>query len=116
LESQRLLPVGFWKGSGLSLMLDLLATVLSNGSSTAKITQSEKESGVSQVFICLKADRSEHTAGLIEEIISYAKSSRPIVEGGSIFYPGENTLLTRKKSLEEGVLVDEKIWKKVLNL
>jgi 3-dehydro-L-gulonate 2-dehydrogenase len=114
LESQRLLPVGFWKGSGLSLMLDLLATVLSNGRSTAKITQSEKESGVSQVFICLKTDRSEHTTGLIEEIICYAKSSRPIDEGGSIFYPGENTLLTRKKSLEEGVVVDEKIWARVL--
>ncbi|HZY35232.1 MAG TPA: 3-dehydro-L-gulonate 2-dehydrogenase [Mucilaginibacter sp.] len=116
LENQRLLPVGFWKGSGLSLVLDLLATVLSQGNSTAKITQSEKESSVSQVFICLKADHNEHTAQLIEEIISYAKSSRPIEEGTPIFYPGENTLLTRKKSMEDGVWVDEKIWEKVLDL
>ena len=43
LESQRLLPAGFWKGSGLSLMLDLLATALSQGNSTAKITESEKK-------------------------------------------------------------------------
>jgi 3-dehydro-L-gulonate 2-dehydrogenase len=116
LESQRLLPVGFWKGSGLSMVLDLLATVLSQGNSTAKITASEKESSVCQVFICLKADDNEHTAGLIEEIISYAKSSRPVEDGKSIFYPGENTLLIRKKSLSEGVLVDEKIWEKVLKL
>jgi 3-dehydro-L-gulonate 2-dehydrogenase len=116
LESQRLLPIGFWKGSGLSLVLDLLATILSHGNSTAKITQSEKESGVSQVFICIKPDNSEHTANLIEEIITYTKTSRPEKEGGSIYYPGENTLRTREKSLKEGVLVDDKIWTKVLGL
>jgi 3-dehydro-L-gulonate 2-dehydrogenase len=114
LESKRLLPIGFWKGSGLSLVLDLLATVLSQGNSTAKITQSEKESGVSQVFICIKPGNSGHTANLIEEIINYTKTSRPEHKGGTISYPGENTLRTREKSLKEGVLVDEKIWAKVL--
>jgi len=116
LQSERLLPIGFWKGSGLSLVLDLLATALSQGNSTAKITQSEKESGVSQVFICIKPDNSPHTAQLIEEIISYTKTSRPVEEGGSISYPGENTLRTREKSLKEGVWVDEVIWKKVLEM
>jgi 3-dehydro-L-gulonate 2-dehydrogenase len=116
LESKRLLPVGFWKGSGLSLVLDLLATVLSQGNSTAKITQSEKESGVSQVFICIKPNNSEQTAHLIEEIISYTKTSRLEHEGGSISYPGENTLRTREKSLKDGVLVDEGIWRKVCGL
>jgi 3-dehydro-L-gulonate 2-dehydrogenase len=116
LESQRLLPVGFWKGSGLSLVLDLLATVLSQGKSTAKITQSEKESGVSQVFICIKPNGKEHTMRAIDEIIEYTKTSRPVHEGGSIYYPGENTLLTRAKSLKDGVWVDEKIWEKVLGM
>jgi 3-dehydro-L-gulonate 2-dehydrogenase len=116
LESQRLLPVGFWKGSGLSLVLDLLSTVLSQGNSTAKITQSEKESGVSQVFICIKPNSSAHTANLIEEIISYTKTSRPVHEGGSISYPGENTLRTKAKNLKEGVLVDKGIWEKVLGM
>ncbi len=116
LQSQRLLPIGFWKGSGLSLVLDLLATVLSQGKSTAQVTQTENESGVSQVFICIKPASSEHTAHLIEEIIAYTKTSRPEHEGGSISYPGENTLRTREKSLKEGVLVDEAIWEKVLGL
>jgi 3-dehydro-L-gulonate 2-dehydrogenase len=116
LESQRLLPVGFWKGSGLALVLDLLATVLSQGNSTAKITQSENESSISQVFICIKPSNNEHTAGLIEEIINYTKTSRPVDEDQSIFYPGENTLKTREKSLKEGVWVDEQIWGKVLEM
>jgi len=116
LESQRLLPVGFWKGSGLSLMLDLLATVLSQGRSTAKITESEKESGLSQVFICIKPGGDDQTGHLIEEIITYAKSSRPATASEQIFYPGEKSLLTREKSMKEGVWVDEKIWEQVLAL
>jgi 3-dehydro-L-gulonate 2-dehydrogenase len=113
LESKRLLPVGFWKGSGLSLVLDLLASVLSGGKSTAGITQDEKESGVSQVFICIKPQDNNYTENIIEEIISYTKTSRPEREGGSISYPGENTLRIREKSLKEGVLVDERIWEQV---
>jgi 3-dehydro-L-gulonate 2-dehydrogenase len=116
IESQRPLPIGFWKGSGLSLVLDLLATVLSQGQSTAAVTNNGSESGVSQVFICIKPDAGLETENLIEEIINYTKSSRPEHEGGSIFYPGENTLRTREKSLKEGVWVDEKIWEKVLGL
>ncbi|WP_179413125.1 3-dehydro-L-gulonate 2-dehydrogenase [Mucilaginibacter sp. E4BP6] len=113
LEAKRALPIGFWKGAGLSLVLDLLASILSQGNSTASITQKEKESGVSQVFICIKPQDNNYTANIIEEIISYTKSSRPEKEGASISYPGENTLRTREKSLAEGVLVDERIWEKV---
>lgn len=116
LESKRLLPVGFWKGSGLSLVLDLLATVLSQGNSTAKITESGKESSVSQVFICIKPDSGQSTAILIQEIISFTKTSRPERADGKISYPGENTLRTREKNLQEGVLVDESIWKIVRGL
>ncbi|MGZ3749719.1 MAG: 3-dehydro-L-gulonate 2-dehydrogenase [Mucilaginibacter sp.] len=116
IESQRPLPIGFWKGSGLSLVLDLLATVLSQGRSTADVTNGGSESGVSQVFICIKPDGGVKTANLIEEIINYTKSSRPEKTGGSIYYPGENTLRTREKSINEGVWVDERIWKKVQGL
>jgi 3-dehydro-L-gulonate 2-dehydrogenase len=115
LTSERVLPIGFWKGSGLSLLLDLLATVLSQGRSTSAITKAGPESGVSQVFIAIQPVGSQ-TESLIDEIISYAKSSRPVSEGHDILYPGENTLRTRQKSMKEGVWVDEKIWEKVKNL
>jgi 3-dehydro-L-gulonate 2-dehydrogenase len=116
IESQRSLPIGFWKGSGLSLVLDLLATVLSQGQSTAVVTNNGSESGVSQVFICIQPKTGLQTEALIEEIITYTKSSRPERDGGEIFYPGENTLRTREKSLKDGVWVDEVIWEKVRSL
>lgn len=113
IASKRPLPVGFWKGSGLSLVLDLLVTVLSKGNSTEKITRKEKESGVSQVFICIKPDGDELDGRLIEEILQYTKTSRTD-DGKQIQYPGEGTLRTRERNLAEGIPVDEAIWQKVL--
>jgi len=115
LESGRVLPVGFWKGSGLSLVLDLLATVLSQGRSTAAITNAGPEAGVSQVFVAIKPIGIKNQ-GLIEQILSYAKSSRSLKEGQDILYPGENTLRTRERSMKEGVWVDERIWEKIKKL
>lgn len=116
LATKRALPIGFWKGSGLSLVLDLLATLLSGGNSTAAITQADKkETGVSQVFICLKPGNFNNQE-LIDQIINYTKTSEAIDREHPIAYPGENTLRTRQKSEQEGVLVDEKIWQQVQNL
>ncbi|HEX3385407.1 MAG TPA: 3-dehydro-L-gulonate 2-dehydrogenase [Mucilaginibacter sp.] len=112
LESERVLPIGFWKGSGLSLILDLLATILSQGRSTAAITQAGAEAAISQVFIAIKPIGTKND-GLIEQILDYAKSSRPLQEGHDILYPGENTLRIREKSMREGVWVDERIWERV---
>ncbi|RWY47959.1 3-dehydro-L-gulonate 2-dehydrogenase [Mucilaginibacter gilvus] len=112
LATKRALPIGFWKGSGLSLVLDLLATILSGGSSTAAVTQSgRKETGVSQVFIAIKANDEQNEA-LINDILAYTKTSAPI-DGSEILYPGENMLRTREKSMTDGVLVDEGIWEEV---
>jgi len=116
IDSLRPLPIGFWKGSGLSLVLDLLATALSQGRSTGDVTNGGSESGVSQVFICIKADAGIQTDELIKNILDYTKSSRTEGEGKEILYPGENTLRTRRKSLAEGVWVDEKIWETVTQL
>jgi 3-dehydro-L-gulonate 2-dehydrogenase len=113
MATKRALPIGFWKGSGLSLVLDLLATLLSGGNSTANITLADKkETGVSQVFICIKPGNFDNKL-LIQQIINYTKSSEPINTDHPISYPGENTLRIRQKSLEEGVLVDDEIWEKV---
>lgn len=113
MESSRLLPIGFWKGSGLSLMLDLLVTILSQGRSTAEISKGKAEYGVSQVFICIKPKDDAQTADLIEQIIAYTKTSGLQNPDNAIRYPGESTLKTRERNIKEGIPVDEKIWDKV---
>jgi 3-dehydro-L-gulonate 2-dehydrogenase len=116
IRSNRMLPAGFWKGSGLTLMLDLLTTILSQGNSTEKITASGKESGVSQVFICIHQPDEALVAQVTDQIINYTKTSHPEKEGESIAYPGENTLKTRIRNTLEGIPVNEAVWNKVLSL
>lgn len=113
-QNERALPIGLWKGSGLALMLDIVLTALSGGKSTKAITEAGKESGVSQTFIALY--QPDFHQNLIEQIISFTKTSGPVDEGGEIFYPGEKTLIIRNKNLSEGIPVNEEIWKQVQRL
>jgi 3-dehydro-L-gulonate 2-dehydrogenase len=113
-KTERALPIGLWKGSGLSLMLDVLLTALSGGKSTAAITAAGKESGVSQTFIAIY--QPDLHQNLIEQIIGFTKSSEPIEKDNSIYYPGEKTLITRNRNTVEGIPVNEEIWKKVQQL
>src|SRR5439155_9467429 len=54
--SRRPLPIGFWKGSGLSIVLDLVAALLSGGRATHQVsTDPEQETGLSQMFIAIDA-------------------------------------------------------------
>lgn len=110
-KNKTALPIGFWKGSGLSLMMDILVTALSGGRSTAEITQSGNEVSISQCFICLY--QQDMHAQLVEKIVDYIKSSAPVTADGKISYPGENTLATRKRNEKEGIPVNEEVWEKV---
>ncbi|MEP7002545.1 MAG: 3-dehydro-L-gulonate 2-dehydrogenase [bacterium] len=107
--SGRLLPMGYWKGSGLSIMLDMIATLLSGGRATHEITRSvADETGQSQVFVAI--DPSMH--GAVEATSSALDA---IVEdlhlaGDGVRYPGERTLDTRRRSMAEGVEVESSIW------
>lgn len=113
-KTKRPLPIGLWKGSGLALMLDLLATLLSEGNSTSKITANGEEKAVSQIFICFDANLYPHKEQMIQEILDYTKAAEKI-NNSSVYYPGEKTLQTRKYNLEHGIPVDEKIWETLLN-
>jgi 3-dehydro-L-gulonate 2-dehydrogenase len=113
-QSQRVLPVGFWKGSGLSMVLDILLVALSGGDSVKKISSRQNETGITQLFIAIFQE--ELHENLINEIIDFTKSSAPAEQGGRIGYPGEQTLATRKENLAQGIPVNEKIWTEVLSL
>ncbi|RYE32048.1 MAG: 3-dehydro-L-gulonate 2-dehydrogenase [Sphingobacteriaceae bacterium] len=113
-QSQRALPIGMWKGSGLSLLLDVLLTALSGGNSTKEITASGKESGVTQTFIAIY--QPDLHQNLIEQIIQFTKSSETAENDGKIWYPGEKTLLTRNQNLADGIPANEEIWNEVCKL
>jgi 3-dehydro-L-gulonate 2-dehydrogenase len=55
IDSRRALPIGYWKGSGLALVLDMMGAVVSGGQSTHQIGGQSAEYAVSQVFIAIDA-------------------------------------------------------------
>jgi 3-dehydro-L-gulonate 2-dehydrogenase len=119
LETQRLLPTGYWKGSGLSLLLDVLSTILSGGLSVKQITDRGSEHGLSQVFIAANISSlgNQHVIPrAINDIIEDYHSSKPASEGGSILYPGERVLQSRKENSEIGIPVNQMVWSEILSL
>ena len=119
LQSRRPLPVGYWKGAGLALLLDILATVLSGGWSTADISERAVEFGLSQVFIAIdirKLANHSMIPGLIQRIIDDYQQSVSIDAKTRILYPGERVLTARKNNLENGVPVLVGVWEQILKL
>jgi 3-dehydro-L-gulonate 2-dehydrogenase len=108
------LPIGFWKGSGLSLVLDLLVVALSGGRSTQKISEGKYETGVSQCFICIQ--QPEMHSNLIEEILAFTKGNSIAEAGKQVTYPGERTLQTRLENEKNGIPVNEEIWHMLKNM
>lgn len=119
LASARPIPVGYWKGSGLALLLDLLATILSGGLATNEISKKEAEYGVSQVFIAIdisKLGNHPAIAKMIEGILNDYHQSVPADDLKKIVYPGERILVTRKNNLINGIPVLKKVWDEISNL
>lgn len=119
MDSGRALPVGYWKGSALSMILDMLATLLSAGNSTYKIGLKKNETALSQVFMCIDPSTfsdAEIQENLLNEIIQFTHDGPPMKMGNKTFYPGERTLSTRLKNQKEGMMVNSKIWEQVLQL
>ncbi|RZS97666.1 3-dehydro-L-gulonate 2-dehydrogenase [Cecembia calidifontis] len=116
IENELALPVGLWKGAGLSLVLDMLASMLSGGNATHEVGKSGTEFGLSQVFFCLhpqKLGMEDWADSKLDLIIRDFKSSR-VFEGKEIRYPGEKISSIREQNLVLGVPVDEDLWKKII--
>lgn len=119
LESWRTLQIGYWKGAGLSLLLDLIATILSGGSSVSKITERKVEYSLSQVFIAINPGKLHNSPSIekaVSEIISDLHSSAPASPESSVRYPGENVKKIREESLKNDIPVADNIWTEILSL
>lgn len=114
-ESKRLLPMGMWKGSGFSVLLDVLGAVLTDGLASNGIDELGHGNcvGCSQVFIVVdprKVGGEAAAQRTADSVIEYLKSSMPDEQGRLAEYPGEGALRRRESSMSNGVQVDESVW------
>jgi 3-dehydro-L-gulonate 2-dehydrogenase len=119
-QSWRPLPAGYWKGSGLSVVLDMVAAMMTLGQATHQLSgDPEFECGVSQVFIAMDPQalgagtRSEEIA---DSIVASLHSARPGQPGKRVRYPGEETLRIRAENRRLGLPVDPAVWAEILAL
>jgi 3-dehydro-L-gulonate 2-dehydrogenase len=117
LKSRRTLPIGYWKGSSLSLMLDILAATLSNGLSVSEISKQSDEANLSQVFIAfnLKSLSNAATIGsTIQRVIDDLKQSALISPEAPVRYPGESVGKIRSQNLANGIPMRKGVWEEIL--
>lgn len=116
---ERGLPIGFWKGSALSIILDMLATLLSAGNSTYRISKNKIETGISQVYLCIYPEIFNDKAlqeKLLNEIIDYTHNVEPIYAEDRTYYPGERSQIKKAENLKNGISVNSNIWDKIIKL
>ncbi|MCA1622154.1 MAG: 3-dehydro-L-gulonate 2-dehydrogenase [Acidobacteria bacterium] len=115
-ESARPLPAGYWKGSGLALLLDMAAALLSAGLATHQIPADPlAETRVSQVFLAFDLTSlggPENAARIADDIITNLHTAG----GEGVCYPGERTLRVRLENLQDGIPVDASVWEQVQKL
>ncbi len=118
--SKRALAIGYWKGSGLSLVLDLFAAMLSGGRATHQIPlDSLRESGTSQVFLAIDPSTFAARAELdriADAVLASLRLATPIDPARPVRYPGEQTLHLRQENLRLGVPVTPAVWAQLQSL
>jgi 3-dehydro-L-gulonate 2-dehydrogenase len=115
--SQRALPVGYWKGSGLSLVLDMMGAMLSGGLATHQLPLDPlHETGLSQFFLAIDPANLASAAELThiaEGVIASLHDALPIDPARPLRYPGEQSLRLREENVRLGVPVDPEIWQQI---
>lgn len=120
-ESMRILPAGYWKGSGLAILLDTLAAVLSEGLPSNAIDQVKAGSctGCSQVFILIDPSQMGGAAlsnQIADSVAASINQTTPDNPQRPVTWPGESTARIRQDHLQNGVIVDPGVWAEVLTL
>lgn len=117
-ESWRPLPVGYWKGSGLAVVLDMIAAMMTLGNATCHISSDAVlETGISQMFLTLNpaAFGPAPEAGKIADaVIASLHNCPPAKPGGKVRYPGEQTLDIREENTRLGLPVEPEVWAEIL--
>jgi 3-dehydro-L-gulonate 2-dehydrogenase len=113
MESELALPMGYWKGSGLAILIDLLVSILSGGQTTNEIGKKEPEYGLSQLFIAFDLEQltdGDSRARVIREVTGSLLDTAAMDDGGEVFYPGQQSWLRRQENRQKGIPVDRDLW------
>jgi 3-dehydro-L-gulonate 2-dehydrogenase len=117
-KSWRPLPIGYWKGSGLSVVLDMIAAMMSSGRATHQIPADPLlETGVSQMFVTMNPEAfgpSLRVAQITDEIVASLENCPVAAHHVKVRYPGQQTLRVREENMRLGLPVEPAVWDEIL--
>lgn len=113
----RHMPIGHWKGSALTIVLDFMAALLSGGKTTKDLGENANvDMGMSQAFIAINPKKfgdEYFQQNLIDETLNSFKLHS---SDGAIRYPGEGVYERRIENIKNGIPIEKEIWDKILKL
>ncbi|MEZ8389526.1 3-dehydro-L-gulonate 2-dehydrogenase [Vibrio splendidus] len=119
-ENKRLLPMGFWKGSSMAIVLDMMLTAITGGHSVPALTEDMGgEFGVSQFLIAIDLSKTMDQSTYAQEmkrIRDYVLESEP-AESGSVMIAGsEIENFIKKHEAAGGIEINDGIWEQITSL
>jgi 3-dehydro-L-gulonate 2-dehydrogenase len=116
LQTKRMLSVGYWKGAGLSLLLDIVGTIVSGGLATHQISKQGVEKGLSQVFIGIDTMQLHNFKGIDACLQTILEDYKQSVAETEVLFPGERVMRRREENNVKGIPVVRKVWEKIIAL
>jgi len=111
METGRILPTGLWKGSAMSLVLDLAAAILSGGNTTREIGNLPAETNLSQVFIAV--DISKYMSEKELQTLVKASLEFTSTDNKDAQFPGQGSLEKRHYHMKHGVEIPDEFWAQI---
>lgn len=105
-----LLTVGGHKGSGLSIITDLLAGAISTGKSSNPAAEVLCNNMLSIYIAPEIYDEHGGVAREVARFLAWVKASPPLHPGSQVLLPGELERKTRAERLAQGIALDDKSW------
>ena len=104
-----LLPIGEYKGYGLSLWTDVLAGVMTGALFGTDVFQDDKHFDVGHQLVAVAPEAFQSREDFdqrLEELVAHVKSAPPIDADAPVMLPGEREQQRRRERLETGIPVD----------
>jgi len=109
-----LLTIGAHKGSGLSMVTDLLAGALTMGRSSDPSDTAIRNNMLSIYIAPSFYDREDQVPEEIRRFVDWVKASPPLDPAQPVLAPGEIERTMRAKRMREGVPLDDATWNDIV--
>jgi len=109
-----LLTIGAHKGSGLSMITDLLAGAVTTGRSSDPADEVLRNNMLSIFIAPAVYDPSGGVLAEARRFVDFVKASPPVTPGEPVLAPGDVERRNRAARLARGVQIDDKTWADLL--